>query len=250
MLVRISSKSALIGICLALLGGCTTPGFDSRLQNCRVVAYQNFPEKLINVQRERLERYEEFDGTMTCDDSLSVGGTTRLQCKQGKVTKTRRVPYLSVEDANADARNNFAWQCAKQACARDFGNSDCEPTARSAATTPSAKGSNLLPSPIQDQGQAKQLLGQLLPSWFNNPQIRNTQGFGRMCGENGWKVLGAWSDITGVTHYPTQIKIHVGSLWKAGIPCSVWEANIPVQINEADFLRLKSALKTLGADID
>lgn len=247
--------------CFALgmgLTACTTVDFDHRLQSCRAAAYQIYPEKKVTVMRERTEAYEEFDGTTICDDSLSTGNTTRIKCRQGRITKYRRVPYVAVEDANADARNSHAWQCAQQACLRDFGNPDCEkPAATALSSAPAAMtvpSTNQVRNPPTSQvgmseSQAKQVLMMHMPQWMNAPQIRNIQGFGSLCGTNGWKLLGAWSDITDVTRHTDHLRIHVGSLWKAGIPCSVWEAHIPTQVSEQDFQAIKQAFQTLGAAI-
>lgn len=245
--------SAFVGSCI-FLSACTTIDFDHRLQSCRAPAYQLFPEKPINVQRLKTESYEEFDGTVTCDDSLSTPGTSRIRCKQGTIRKTRQVPYTVVVDANEELRNNHALQCAKQTCIRDFGNQDCEQNVQNSAPTLATQKSSDTPNSHTNsqahQAVAKQILSAFIPNWMASPQIRNTQGFGTLCGNNGWKVLEAWGDITNVIHYPNQIKIEAGSLWKAGIPCSVWVANIPVTINESDFKRVRQAFKTLGADIN
>ncbi len=247
-------RFSLILITCLTLAACTTVDFDARLQSCRATSYQVFPEKPVTVLRYRTETYEEFDGTVTCDEGLSAGGTTRIRCKQGRTLRSRQVPYSVVVDENADARTQHAWQCAKQNCIRDFGNPECERTVQNTPARGSRTTDYIAPQGRADSAmgevEAKRLLMSYIPMWMNSPQIRNMQGFGSLCGSNGWKVLGAWSEITDVIHQRNQIKIRVGSLWKAGIPCSVWEADVPVTVSESDFARIKSAFKTLGADLN
>jgi len=246
--ILIHQKLLRFGVLLGasiLLSACTTVDFDQRLQSCWAPAYQMFPVKHITVQRLKTESYEEFDGTVICDDSLSTPGTGRIRCTQGTIRKTRQVPYTVVVDANEELRGNYAQQCAKQRCITEFGNESCDRNVKNSSPISSHPNGGLQ----AQQAQAKQVLANLIPGWMASPQIRNTQGFGTFCGNNGWKVLEAWGDITDVVRYPNQIKIEVGSLWKAGIPCSVWVANIPVSISESDFHRLRQAFKALGADI-
>jgi hypothetical protein len=85
--------------------------------------------------------------------------------------------------------------------------------------------------------------------WVNNPVGRYTQGFGSLCGDNGWGPMPI-NEITTVRQFPGRLMLDNVNWLLVGIPCQIQAYTIQRALSEQDVDDIVDALVSLGAKID
>ncbi|MHC8510131.1 MAG: hypothetical protein ACYYKD_12225 [Rhodospirillales bacterium] len=117
-MARFSMFVVLAGVALS---GCTTAEYDAEFTFCERKWMKRIPPQF-EQQMVKKVRYEQVpDGNVTC---YSHGRL--IQCTEG--TKKVAIPYIDFEtvDVHEETRDARIESCAASACAKKFGNADCE----------------------------------------------------------------------------------------------------------------------------
>jgi hypothetical protein len=105
----------------------------------------------------------------------------------------------------------------------------------------------LMPEPV-----AKRVLVRHLgEAWVNNPHGRYSQGFGQLCGNNGWGPL-PFNEINVVRVFQDgQLLMLTKTDWlKVAIPCTQMIYEVKGNFNKEDVKDIVDALVSLGAKIE
>lgn len=107
----------------------------------------------------------------------------------------------------------------------------------------------LMPKPVAEKILAK-YFGE---AWVKNPRGFYSQGFGSLCGDNGWGSL-PYSEINILRSFSGSklVRLEKTNWALAGIPCQLmaYQISLTQPISQSDLEDIADALVSLGAKID